>query len=107
MRYLAVYGEARRGPLGSIWHRSRYGPRWHAIFEELLPPAPALCGASTHGSEAQRTWEQVPAKYRCSRCALRAAPELLVQATPEPVTASRITVGSFGPVATAANTVKA
>lgn len=67
VRQLAVLTYVRRGYAGTIWHRSRYRPVWHAVHEALPVPPEALCGAP-FDSEAQRTWGQVPATYRCHRC---------------------------------------
>lgn len=67
MRQLAVLTHVRRGAAGTIWHRSRYRPVWHAVREEDPVAAVALCGAP-FDAEAQRTWEQVPASLRCHRC---------------------------------------
>jgi hypothetical protein len=67
VRQLAVLTFVRRGHAGTIWHRSRYRPVWHAVPEALPILPEALCGAR-FSSEAQRTWEQVPAALRCHRC---------------------------------------
>ena len=67
VRQLGVLTFVRRGAAGTLWHRSRYRPLWHAVPEGRATPAEALCGAPFE-SEAQRTWEQVPATHRCHRC---------------------------------------